>query len=464
MLRVGSLAAGIVLARLLSPTDYGVYAIALVVLTLLQSFNELGVSLALVRWAGDVRQIAATVMTVSIGSSAILYAITYVAAPAFCGLLGAPQAIGVVRLMCVAVVIDGVATVPVGLLNRTFMQRQRFAGDAASFLASTTTTILLAALGAGPLSFAWGRVAGGLLATVVYVWLSPVRVWPGWNRSQVGPLLRFGLPLAGASLLVLSISNVDNLIVGGALSQASLGLYLLAFNQSSWPLTVFSEAARRVSLAGFSRLSHDLEALGRAFARGFALLMAATVPVCVLLACYAEPLIRVVYGARWVPAAVVLPPLAFLGLIRVALFVCYDVLVSLARSRLLVELQLLWLVVLVPALVVGVRADGIRGAGLAHAAVAGLVVAPAFFVVLRRLGLRPGRVLRSCGRPALGGILIAASTVVVRGLVVGALPQLLVGGLAAALVYLPVVAPLRTLLPAPWRTRLHVRSGRHARA
>lgn len=447
VLRLGSLVSGIVLARLLSPDDYGVYAVALVALTLLQSFNELGVSLALVRWGGDVRRIAPTVMTLATASSLVLYAAAYAAAPAFCDAMGSPGATFVLRLMCLAVIIDGVATVPIGLLNRNFMQRERFVGDAASFVVSTGTTIALAAAAVGPASFAYGRVAGALVGTVIYTALSPLRVRPGWAREQVGPLLRFGLPLAGASLLVLSVSNVDNIIVGGRLDAASLGVYLIAFNLSSWPLTVFAEAARRVALAGFSRLTDDAAGLERSFSRGLALLMTATVPVCALLAGYAEPLLRLLYGDPWAPAAVALPLLAVLGLLRVGLFVCYDLLVALDRARLLIGLQALWLGALIPALVLGTAWDGIRGTAIAHVVVAVGVVVPAFSLALRRLGLRPGRALLPCWRPLAGGAAIAGSAWVVRSTVDGGLTQLAVGGLLAALIYAPVLTSMRSYLP-----------------
>lgn len=447
VLRLGSLISGIVLARLLSPDDYGVYAVALVALTLLQSFNELGVSLALVRWSGDVRRIAPTVMTVATGSSLVLYVAAFLAAPAFSEAMGSPGATFVLRLMCLAVIVDGVATVPIGLLNRNFMQRERFLGDAASFAVSTGTTIALAAAAVGPASFAYGRVAGALIGTVIYTSLAPLRVRPGWSRDQVAPLLRFGLPLAGASLLVLSVSNVDNIIVGGQLDAASLGVYLIAFNLSSWPLTVFAEAARRVALAGFSRLNEDPAGLERAFSRGMALLMTATVPVCALLAGYAEPLLRFLYGDPWAPAAVALPLLAVLGLMRVGLFVCYDLLVALDRSRLLIGLQALWLAALIPALVLGTAWDGIRGTAIAHVVVVVVVVAPAFTVALRRLGLRPARALLPCWRPFLGGAAILLSAWLVRSVTDGGLTQLAVGGAVAALVYAPVLTSMRAYLP-----------------
>jgi PST family polysaccharide transporter len=228
---------------------------------------------------------------------------------------------------------------------------------------------------------------------------------------------------------------------------AALGLYLMAFNQSSWSLNVFGEAARRVALAGFSRLTADREALGRAFARGLALLMAATVPVCALLACYADAMLRFVYGEPWAPAAQALVLLAPLGLVRVGLFVVYDLFVALDRSRVLLKVQALWLALMIPALTVGTLVAGIRGAAGAHLLVAVLVVAPVFLRAVVREGIEIAPALRSCLRPALGGVLVVASALLVRALVDGDLTRLLVGGLFGLAVYLPVVWPMRALLP-----------------
>jgi PST family polysaccharide transporter len=447
VLRLGSFAAGVVLARLLAPEDYGVYAVALVVLTLLHAFNELGVSLALVQWPDDERRIAPTVMTIAITSSTLLYVLAYTGAPALADLMGSPEATPVLRLLCVAVIVDGVAAVPVGLLTRHFLHVRRFAGDLASFTTSTTVTIGLAASGAGPLSFAWGTLAGSVLATVVFTALAPFRVRPGWDRTLVPRLLAFGLPLAGASLLVLSVANADNLVVGAVTGPAALGLYLMAFNQSSWPLNVFGEAARRVALAGFSRLTGDPEALGRAFARGLALLMAATVPVCALLACYADSLLRFVYGAPWAPAAQALVFLAPLGLVRVGLFVVYDLFVALDRSRVLLKVQALWLVLIVPALAAGTAIAGIRGAAIGHLLVAVLVIAPVFLRAVGLQGVAVGPALLACLRPALGGVLVVASALLVRAVLDQDLPRLLAGGLLGLAVYAPVVWPMRALLP-----------------
>ena len=328
VIRLGTLLSGIVLARLLTPTDYGVYAVALVVLSVLLSMNELGVGLAIVRWDRDIASFAPTVMTLAVASSIVLYGACYALAPSLADLMNAPQATGVLRLLCILVIFDGISTVPSGILTRRFMQARRFIADVSNFALGTTVTIILAVAGAGAMSLAVGQITGGIVGVVLMWIFSPIKIRPGWNRRQARELVDFGLPLAGASLLVLGLMNVDYIVVGRTLGPGELGLYLMAFNLSSWPVNLFGEAARRVSFAGFSRLANRPEELGHRFQRGIGMLGAATVPVCALLAGYARPLIEVLYGERWVPAAAALQILAVLGLLRAVYFIGYDALVA----------------------------------------------------------------------------------------------------------------------------------------
>src|SRR6185503_854067 len=101
------------------------------------------------------------------------------------------------------------------------------------------------------------------------------------------------------SVLVLAMLNVDSAVVGALLGPTALGLYQIAFNVSSWPVRSLSEAARRVSFAGFSRTAATPAALADGFCRALTVLVGAAAPVCGLLAALAEPVITTVYGAQW---------------------------------------------------------------------------------------------------------------------------------------------------------------------
>jgi O-antigen/teichoic acid export membrane protein len=448
VVRLGTFLSGIVFARLLSPSDYGIYAAGLVALMVLLSMNELGVSLAIVRWEGDVRRFAPTVLTLAVMSSVLLYGVLFVVAPWLAGALGSPDAAAVLRLLCVCVVIDSLTCVSAGLVTREFAQGKRFVVDVASFLVGTLVTLVLAVQGVGAWSLAWGAVAGNLVALVGFTAVAPYHIWPGWDAAVARDLVRFGLPLAGSSLLVLAMLNVDYVIVGAALGPIALGLYLLAFNISSWPVKSVSEAVRRVSFAGFSRLASSHGARGDAFVRGIALLMAAAVPACVLLATLAEPLIRITYGERWVPAAEALRFLAVLGLLRVACELVYDYLVAMNRSRMLLLAQGWWLFALVPVLIVAAHAGGIAAVGLGHVIVAAVLVVPVFLRALAHEGVAVRAVGRACARPFVGGVVMTVVSLGALHIAGAGVAGLLLAGALAVGVYAPIVLPMRVLLHA----------------
>jgi PST family polysaccharide transporter len=453
VMRVATFATTILLARtVFGPQAFGLYAVSQVILAVLLSANEMGVSLAIVRWDGDVREFAPTVVTLATASSVLLYCVLYVLAPQAASLLGTPTATEMIRVLSLCVIIDGLACVPLALLTRTFAQRRLMAVNGLNFVISTGVTLWLAFAGWGAISFAWGSVAGCTAALIAALFSAPFLALPGWNSGQARKLLRFGLPLAGASLLMLGVFNVDSAIVGAMLGPVSLGLYQLAFNISGWPSRSISEAARRVSFAGFSRVAHSADLLTDAYARAIGLVMTAAVPACVLLAALAEPLIRTVYGQRWTPAAPVLTWLAILGLFRVAYELTYDCLAAAGKRPTLLGVQGWWLAVLIPILLIGARTRGIVGVGIGHVLVAGPLVLPAFLWALSRCGIGVRPVLAACWRPVLGGVIM----VTVAELVLHATGETTAGAAMAAgaalAAYLPVVFPMRGLLrrrPAP---------------
>ncbi len=443
VIRAGTFVTGVVLARyLLGPREWGLYAIGMLVLAVLLSANELGVSLALVRWDGDVRAFAPTVMTLSVGFSVVLYGAAYVSAPVLAAALGSPDATTLLRVLCFAVVIDAVACVPAGVLTRRFAQGPRMAIDLANFVVSTAVTIGLAFAGVGAMSFAWGALAGNATSLVGAALAAPGMLRFGWDRAQARELLRFGLPLAGASLVVLAVLNVDSAVVGAVLGPTALGLYQVAFNMSSWPVRTVSEAARRVSFAGFSRLAHSPADLADGFSAALRLLMAVAVPLCVLLATLAEPIIRTIYGQRWVGAATALQFLALLGLVRIAFELAYDCLGAAGRRVGLLLVQAWWLVTLVPVLLALAHRYGIEGVGAGHVLVAGLLVAPVCLVALARAGIPPRAVARACALPLAGGLAAAATAVLVHWLAGDTFAGLLSAGAAALLVYAVTILPV----------------------
>ncbi|WP_246005941.1 oligosaccharide flippase family protein [Georgenia muralis] len=405
--RIGTLAIGIVLARLLGPEEFGTFAVALVALTAALSLNELGVSLAIVRWAGDPRLIAPTVSTISVVSSLAVFGIAFAAAPAFAREMGDPGATPVVRLLAVAVVVSGVVATPAMVMQRQFLQRRKMLIDQVGVWLGALVSLTLALTGTGAMSLAVGRLAGALASAVLFLVLSPFPFRLGLDRTHVRPLLQFGLPLAGASVIVFALGNADQLVVGGMLGSTALGFYVLAANLSSWPVNVFSQPLRSVAPAVFARLKHDPDEMRRTFTAILGVVAAVAFPVCLLLAGAASAVVPFVYGDVWAPAAAALVWLAFFAAFRIVFELAYDYLVIAGASGVLLRIQVLSLLVVLPAQLLGAVADGIRGVALAQAATAALVLLPLYLFHLQRAGITSVAALRRLALPAavsaLGG-------------------------------------------------------------
>ncbi|WP_132111378.1 lipopolysaccharide biosynthesis protein [Actinocrispum wychmicini] len=444
--KAGTFLTGIVLARLLTPQDFGLYAVAFVALIALLSLNELGVSLAIVRWPGDPERIRPTVTTISLVTSAVIYAACYVGAPLFTAAMDAPGATGIVRVLCLSVLVDGLTGPVAQLVNRDFKQGLRLLVDSTNLVVTTGLTVSLAVTGHGAWSLAVGQVTGNAVSSLVLFGLS--RKWPrlGFDPSQARQLLAFGLPLAGASLLMIAMLNVDKVVTGRMLGAVALGLYVQAFNLASWPVNVFSLIVRRVSLAAFARVQEDPAERQTVFAKMAMVLAVPTLPVCAVLGLLAWPIVSTLYGHQWVGSSVALQYLALLGVVRVASELAYDFLVALGRSRVTMWLQAAWMVALLVFLPLGAYFLGIEGVAIAHAGVAVVLMLPAYAIAVMRTGISLRSLVAPLARPLLGTACMTAVILVVRWFTEPSFLQLLLGGTLGMLAYLPAVWPLRKVL------------------
>lgn len=436
--RLGTVGVGIFLARLLGPSSFGTFAVATVGLAAVLSFNELGVSLAIIRWPTDPKAIAPTVNTMAVVTSSVLAVSGFFLAPSFAASMGDPSATGVVRLMLVSVVLDGLASTPAALLQREFKGGRRAAIDQVNVWLGAGISVGMALAGCGAYSLAVGRICGSLTSAVFLIWSSPLPYRFGFDRLRSKELLKFGLPLAGSSLLVFAINFSDQLIVGAVLGHTALGFYYLATNLASWPINMFSQPLRNVAPAAFSRLQGDDRRMMAAFTTTLTLLSSLTVPVCVLLASASTAVVAFVYGSQWAPTAHVLTFLALLALLKIFFELSYDYLVVRARSAAILAIQFAWLVVTVPVMILFAHHYGPTGVAIAQLAVAAVVVTPLYVRCLRSEGMELRLVWSKLRPPLAVGVLVAGATLIA----VHAIDQAFIACIVAGLTTMAAVAGL----------------------
>jgi lipopolysaccharide exporter len=448
-LRFANIAIMAIVARIVAPAELGVFALTLVVHGVVVSLAELGVSSAIARSDLDQDEIAPTVATISIVTSLTLATLMAIFADPLAALLGSPDAAGPLRVMSLCVALIGPFAVPGAQLQREFRQDLVFRANAIAFLPGSAVLIVVALLGDGAMAFAWSRVAGTLVMGTLMMMSVSKRYWPALNLRLVGPLMRFGIPLAVANLLSQVLLNVDYVFVGRMLDISDVGLYNLAFNVSVWSTAVIGSMLNGVVLPAFSKVRADGGNLSDALSRATHLVGLIAFPIGGFTIALASPLIVTIYGDQWAAAAPVLGVLSLYGMLSVVCLLLANVIVSSGRTVILFLVQLVALAFLVPVMWLGVTLGGLVGVGVAHILVVIVVTFPLYVIAIRRsIGTGPLIILRAMTGPAIA----AALSGVVAWFVVLGIPtpglKLLVGGLAGGLVYLLLTAPeLRSFLP-----------------
>jgi len=440
--RLGGLALGVALARILSPTDFGLYAVGLAAMYFVMHVNDVGLIAATVQWRGKLEDIAPTATTMALLFSVVIYAAFWVAAPSLASFAGSPAATPVIRLLTTVMIVDGVTAVRVGSLLRSFQQHRITTANIFGLAANAAVAIPLALWGAGAMSFAAGQVAGAVVTACVVLRAARMPWRFGFDRTIAKSLMRFGVPLAVALGVEAVLLNADYIVVGRVTGATALGFYLLAFNVSSWAPGVIGTAIRWVSVPSFSRLSENEGDLSPAVQRSVTVLFAVVLPIAILTAVLAPEIIGLLYGDNWAPSAPVLRFLIVLGAVRMFAQLTVDILIGVGVTRSALWLNLGWTVALVPALVIGANRDGIRGAGIAHALVALGIALPLAVVILRRAGVQLRPMWSTLVRPTVAGLLATVVCVVVAALVGDShLVKLIAAGGITLIVYTAIVVP-----------------------
>jgi O-antigen/teichoic acid export membrane protein len=436
VLRVANFAVGLVVARIVIPYDFGVFTVAMTVCNIIGSLASIGFISAIVREPDRTKKIAPTVLTMTIVTSILLTAAMYFSAPALASSLGSASATDAVRVLSLYIFLSGFGALPVALMTRDFMQRQRFIVDGSFSVSSTAVMFVLIEMGHPVIGLALSRVIGQLFTVVLANVLSPEKYLPGFAPREAKQLLVFGIPLTASRLVSLSIANIDFIVVGHVLGAQQLGYYNLAFNICSWPLTIFSAILDDITLPTLSRVRDSPRELARHLEAGLSGLAAASFLTCGLLAGLALPLIDAVYGPRWQPAWAPLVLLSVFGAIQTILGLFWDLNIALGMTRRLFIIQIVWLAALAPAMYYGVSRWHTPGAGLAHTVVVAGLVFPIYLITVKRttsLGL--GWVRRGLLVPLAGSTAAGLTAYEISRLVAGDWTKVLVGIVAGLLVY-----------------------------
>lgn len=355
--------ATIVLARLLTPTDFGLVAMVTAVTGLGQAFADLGLSEATIQHKEITHDQVSFLFWINVGVGLGLMLLTIALAPILAKIYHEPRLIKVTLVLSFTFLVGGLRVQPDALLKR----QMRFSALAmrdmiASFLA-VPIAITMAWRGVGY----WAIVALPLMWNFLQMAISwsMVRWRPGLPRrgTEVGSMVVFGGNVAGSYLVFNLHRNADNVLIGWYWGAAPLGLYSRAYNLLMLPVRQLTGPVASVAVPAFSRIQSDPDRFARYYLRAVNLIMWISAPVFGFLFVAAQPVIVMLLGAKWREAAPVFQILVLSALAQLLLESTVWLLISRGQSERLLKLLLFVSPIIVGSFAIGLP-FGIKGVAL----------------------------------------------------------------------------------------------------
>ena len=441
-IQVVQFALGVVLARLLTPEEYGVFAILMIFLVISQVFVDSGFSKALIQKKNRTEDDISTVFLFNIVISLLAYFILWVSAPLISDFYNLPELVLLLRILALSLITNAIFTITATLLTIELDFKSLTKINLAATVISGAVAIYLAYDGYG----VWALVVQTLIRSVitgVFMWL--ITRWkPNWvfSKKSFKQLFAYGSRLLISSLLGTTFSQINSILIGKYIGARDLGYYSRGIQFSDVVFGIFNASITNILLPGLSPIQNQHERLKkhvRTFVKASSLI---TAPIFLGIAVMAEPIILVLLTDKWAMAIPIMQIFCVSRYLTVFSGISVNFLYVIGRTDLTLRQQYLNIAVRVILLLSALQY------GIFYIALAELLTTIIHFFTNAYF---PGKIikygaikqLRDIAPTFIASILMAAFVFGIMSFVKTDLMKLFVAPIAGALVYWTIIRVLR---------------------
>jgi lipopolysaccharide exporter len=299
----------LILTRLLAPSDFGIFALAVFFFSLLNLRPKLGVDLAFAQRPRTTAETSGTFAVLSVAAGAASLLLTLIAVPILVALGYAPPVAWVTLLLAAVGLSDSVMGIAWVQLDKALMFSRVSLVTAIAFPISYLPAFYLAVHNGGYWSLAAQNATYALLLLIGLWWSFranlPQILRAGWRFSTrlAREFLRFGSMVGFATIAASVVYQFDNFLVGSVVSLAALGFYERAYRIAQWPSVLITSVLARTAFYAYSQLQNDLARLTKTVTMSLWLTTTFALPVALGIFVAADDLVLLLFGERWLPSA-----------------------------------------------------------------------------------------------------------------------------------------------------------------
>jgi PST family polysaccharide transporter len=310
----------VVLARLLSPRDFGLVGMVLIFTGFASWLSEMGLGPALIQHRAVSERHLNSVFWANVAAALLLTLLLGWSAPLVARFYQEPELRLLTIIAAATLMLSSLNVVQNALLARSLNFRTKFWIGSVSVLTSGIVAIAMAFAGAGVWSLIGQSITSAAVQVAVLWRLSPWRPVCSFDFSAFKELMQFSGHLMGSSMLHYWGRHIDKLLIGRLLGSSALGIYALADKLMRLPVTNVTDNASAVMFPVFSTIQADLESVQRAYQRATRMIALVTFPMMIGLLILAESTILTVYGENWLEAVGILQVLCLSGMAQSVYF------------------------------------------------------------------------------------------------------------------------------------------------
>ena len=345
---------GIILARLLSPREFGLIGMITVFIAVSESFINSGFSSALIRKKDCTDTDFSTVFFFNLTVGILFFLLLFFSAPAISSFFNEPELTAILQVLGIVLIIDSLTLIQRTILTKRIDFKLQAKISMIASIGSGVVSITMAFYGLG----VWALVAQRIVKqglNSLFLWL-----WNRWKPLLVfsvksfKELFGFGSKLLLSGLIDTIYRNVYYLIIGKYFSAQELGFYTKADEFKRLPSQNLNAIIGRVSYPVLSTLQDDIPRLRNNYQKLIRSVMFITFVLMLGMAAVAEPMIHTLIGAKWEPAIIYLQMLCFVGMMYPLHALNLNMLQVQGRSDLFLKLEVIKKIIAIPTIVIGV--------------------------------------------------------------------------------------------------------------
>jgi len=430
-----------IVARKLTPADYGVVAMVTSITALFLVFSDFGLTLVTVQRPTVTQAQLSTLFWVNVAFGMLLGLLTAGMGPVLVWFYDDPRLLSITLLLALMFPILSLGLQHQALLKRNLkfirLSFVRLSGTAGGAIVS----IVLALCGFGYWALVW-QLIGYVIVQTVCSFLA-LRWLPGRPSrcEDLRSMLGFGGYLSVHGLVGYLAGNIDKVLLGRCWGPAVLGLYANAFNLMTRPITLAAHSVGEAAIPAMSRSATTPGGMTPTYQRTFSLTCLLGLPACVVGILWADDVVLTLFGAQWTEAIVILRILFIAAIPRMLIASTGWIYIACGKPRRMLIWELSWSPLVIAAFVVGLPygAQGVAtGLAIAH----WIAFVPGFAYCFRDTPFRAEHVWRSALAPLIVALVAASAAIVVQDIVLPAIQPGVLRLVVRTVVFTVILTPL----------------------